>query len=153
MFSGFGKLTIGDLEPSLSFCTHLVYGFAGIDPATNKIKSLNENLDLDIGKGHYRLITQLKQKYRHLKFLLGVGGNADPNREIYLQLLESSGGRQTFINSVYTLLKTYDFDGLDLAWQFPPNKPKRIRSTTGLLSSSSLFWLTIVFKVSLTTLL
>lgn len=108
-----------------------MYGFAGIDETNNKLKSLNENLDLDQGKGHYRIITQLKRKYPGLKVLLGVGGNADPNREIYLQLLESSGGRIAFINSAYTLLKTYDFDGLDLAWQFPTNKPKRIRSTLG----------------------
>lgn len=84
-----------------------------------------------IGKGHYRIITQLKRRHPGVKVLLGVGGGADPNHDIYLQLLESPNGRIAFINSVYTLLKTYDFDGLDLAWQFPPNKPKRIRSSIG----------------------
>lgn len=120
-----------DLEQGAAFCTHLIYGYAGIDPATNKLKSLNEALDLDQGKGHFRQITLLKRRYPGLKVLLGVGGGADPNREVYLQLLESSTSRIAFINSVYTLLKSYDFDGLDLAWQFPPNKPKRIRSTIG----------------------
>lgn len=124
-------MTVTDLEPALSFCNHLIYGWAGIDPATNKLRSLNERLDLDSGRSHYRTITQLKNKYPGLKILLGVGGGADPNKDIYLQLLESSAGRITFINSVYTMLKTYNFDGLDLAWQFKANKPKRIRSGIG----------------------
>jgi len=128
---GLGKLTLADLEPAVAFCTHLVYGFAGVDPVTGKLKSLNENLDLDQGRGNYRVITQLKRRYPGLKVLLGVGGNNDPNRQIYLDLLEDQGVRLAFINSAYTLLKTYDFDGLDLSWQFPPNKPKRIRSTIG----------------------
>lgn len=122
-------MTVQELEPALPFCSHLLYGFAGIDPATNKIRSLNE--PLDIGRGHYRTITHLKQKYPNVKFLLSVGGGSDPNTEIYPQILESSAARITFINSVYTQLKTYDFDGLDLAWEFKPNKPKRIRSAVG----------------------
>lgn len=126
---GTGRLTVQELEPALPFCSHLLYGFAGIDPATNKIRSLNE--PLDIGRGHYRTISHLKQKYPNLKVLLSVGGFADPNVDIYSGILESSAARITFINSVYTQVKTYDFDGLDLAWQFRPNKPKRIRSGVG----------------------
>lgn len=29
------------------------------------------------------------------------------------------------------MVKTYHFDGLDLGWQFKPNKPKRIRTSFG----------------------
>uniref|UniRef100_A0A1B0EZB9 Uncharacterized protein n=1 Tax=Phlebotomus papatasi TaxID=29031 RepID=A0A1B0EZB9_PHLPP len=126
---GLGKTNINDIEPALPFCTHLVYGNAGINGATNKLVSLNENQDLDQGKGHYRAITALKRKYPGLKILLGVGGGADSDSEKYLTLLESSAGRISFINSAYTLVKTYDFDGLDLSWQFPVVKPKKIRGT------------------------
>lgn len=35
------------------------------------------------------------------------------------------------MNSAYTLIKAYGFDGLDLAWEFPENKPKKIRSKLG----------------------
>jgi chitinase len=104
-----------------------VYGYAGIKAETNKLTALNENMDLDQGKGHYRLVTSLKRKYPNLKIMLSVGGNADENRESYLTMLESSGGRVSFINSAYTLLKTYEFDGLDLSWEFPQTKPKKIR--------------------------
>lgn len=32
-----------------------------------------------------------------------------------------------FVNSAHTLVKTYGFDGIDLAWEFPTTKPKKIR--------------------------
>lgn len=127
-FTGLGKLVLNDLEPALSFCTHLVYGYSGLNAETNKLISLKESLDLDQGKGHYRVITNLKRKYPQLKVLLSIGGNVDlETPEKYMTMLESSGGRIAFINSAHAMLKTYDFDGLDLAWQFPPNKPKKIR--------------------------
>lgn len=124
-------MSIAELEPAASFCDVLIYGFAGIDPSTNKVVSLNEKLDLDAGQGLYRQVINLKDKYPKLKILLGIGGNADANRDIYLQLLENPQAFAIFINSAYTLIKTYKFDGLDLAWQFKPNKPKRIRSGIG----------------------
>lgn len=128
---GTGKVTITDLEPAVSFCDVLVYGWAGIDGTTNKARSLNEPLDLDQGQGLYRQVTALKNRYPKLKVLLGIGGNADPNRDIYFQLLENPEAYNIFINSAYTLVKTHGFDGVDVAWQFKPNKPKRIRSTLG----------------------
>lgn len=125
-------MTIDEIEPALPFCTHLVYGYAGINAATNKLVSLNENLDLDQGKGHYRIVTQLKRKYPNLKVILSIGGNYDKdNREKYLNLLESSGARIAFINSAYTMVKSYNFDGLDLAWEFPVVRPVKIRGTIG----------------------
>lgn len=129
--AGLGKVTVNELEPAVSFCDYLIYGYAGIDKNTNKLISLNEKLDLDHGQGLFRQITNLKNKYPKLKVLLGVGGNADPERDIYLQLLENRQAFPLFINSAYTLIKTYNFDGIDLAWQFKPNKPKRIRSGIG----------------------
>ncbi|XP_058444307.1 chitinase-like protein Idgf1, partial [Malaya genurostris] len=131
---GLGKVSLNDIEAALPFCTHLVYGYAAVDPESNKAVSRNPNLDLDTGKGNFRLVTQLKRKYPALKVLLGIGGYrfSAPSPK-YLELLETGAARITFINSVYSLVKTYDFDGIDLAWQFPQNKPKKIRSTTGKL--------------------
>lgn len=131
---GLSKLTIIDLEPALQFCTHLVYGYAGINPTSNKLVSINEKLDLDVGSGLYRTVTGLKKKYPHLKVLLSVGGDkdqVDPDNNKYLTLLESSNARIPFINSAHSLVKTYGFDGLDLAWQFPKNKPKKVHSGIG----------------------
>lgn len=68
--------------------------------------------------------------------LLGVGGDAQGEPAKWLELLESSTSRISFINSVYDLIKTYDFDGLDLAFEFPKTKPKKIRSSAGELKCS-----------------
>lgn len=66
-----------DLDPALSFCTHLVYGYAGVQPDTYKMVPLNENLDVDRLHANYRAITNFKSKYPGLKVLLSVGGDAD----------------------------------------------------------------------------
>lgn len=124
---GVGRVSISELDPAISFCDVLVYGFAGIDKNTNKLVPLHESIDNTL----YSQVTNLKTKYPRLKVLLGVGGNADPERDIYLQLLENRAAFPIFINSAYTLIKAHNFDGLDLAWQFKPNKPKRIRSAVG----------------------
>jgi len=136
---GLGKVIIDDLEPALQFCNYLVYGYAGIERDSHKAVSLNQNLDLDLGKGLYRTVTRLKRKYPNLKILLSVGGDKDietsedakdlPNK--YLELLENPTGRIRFINTAYALVKTYGFDGLDMAWQFPKNKPKKVHSGIG----------------------
>ncbi|XP_053665481.1 chitinase-like protein Idgf4 isoform X1 [Anopheles marshallii] len=132
LIEGLGKVSLADIDVALPFCTHLVYGYAGIDVETHKAVSRQPNLDLDTGKGNYRTVTQLKSKYPSLKVLLGLGGYKFSEPSIkYLSLLESGAARITFINSVYSLLKTYGFDGVDLEWQFPMNKPKKVRSTLG----------------------
>ncbi|KAH8413230.1 hypothetical protein KR009_009062, partial [Drosophila setifemur] len=130
---GLGKLLNPDLEIGVQFCTHLVYGYAGIRGDNYQAHSLNENLD--IYKHQFSEVTALKQKYPHLKVLLSVGGDRDidadhPNK--YIELLEGEKVRQTgFIQSAYALVKNYGFDGLDLAYQFPRNKPRKVHGEVG----------------------
>lgn len=131
IYSGLGKVTPADILPGISMCTHLVYGYAGINPENFKVAPLISNEELDMANGLYRQVTQLKTHYPSLKILLSVGGDADETSDKYLALLESSTGRISFTNSINVLLKTYGFDGLDLAFQFPKIKPKKIRSTIG----------------------
>lgn len=121
-----------DLDPALSFCTHLIYGYAGIQPDTYKMISLNENLDIDRAHQNYRTITNMKTKYPGLKVLLSVGGDADiTDPQKYNLLLESPQARTAFVNSGVLLAEQHGFDGIDLAWQLPKAKPKKIRSTWG----------------------
>jgi chitinase len=133
---GLGKVVINDLEQALPFCTHLVYGWASVNFDSNKVQSSNPTLDLDSGKGNFRLVTTLKRRYPHVKFLLGLGGQEeDPDRiQQYYGALENSGARLSMINSAYDIIKTYDFDGINIAWEFSRLKPKKIR---GAISS---FW-------------
>ena len=74
---GNGFFDVENIDPFL--CTHLIFGFAGLDAATNKIKVLNEYNDLDQGgppwrKGAYRRFTSLKQINPNLFTLLAIGG-------------------------------------------------------------------------------
>jgi len=123
---GQGKFDIPFLEHALQFCSHLVYRSAGINAATHKLVPLNENFD--VTKDNYRKITDLKKRYPTLRVLLSVGnGDDDQDVEKYLTLLESVDHRMAFVNSAQSLVKTFGFDGLDLAWEFPTNKPKKVR--------------------------
>nr|QFZ95581.1 imaginal disc growth factor [Thaumetopoea pityocampa] len=121
-----------DLDPALSFCSHLVYGYAGIQPDTYKMVPLNENLDVDTAHANYRAITNFKSKYPSLKVLLSLGGDVDTeDQQKYNLLLESPQARTAFVNSAVLLSDQHGFDGIDLAWQFAKIKPKKIRSTWG----------------------
>ncbi|RLU15279.1 hypothetical protein DMN91_012273 [Ooceraea biroi] len=131
-FKGPAKFQLEDTRPALSLCTHLIYGYAHIN-SNFEITPGSPSLDTGSGYSYYRLATQLKRSFPDLKIYLSVGGNSDPYDEEhkYLVLTETSEGRTKFINSVNRLLNDYDFDGIDLAWQFPPVKVKKQRSTLG----------------------
>ncbi|PBC29668.1 Chitinase protein Idgf4 [Apis cerana cerana] len=130
---GPGKFQLDDVQSALSLCTHLIYGFAGINAETFEVVPLKPSLDTGVGYSYYKLVTQLKRTFPNLKIYLSIGGNADPDDEThkYLVLTETSQSRSKFINSVNRLLNDYDFDGIDLAWQFPPAKVKKERGTFG----------------------
>lgn len=85
-FQGPGKFQVEDLRPALSMCTHLIYGWAGIDANSFEVVPLNPSLDTGAGYAFYRLVTQLKRNFPDLKIYLGIGGNADPYEETHKYL-------------------------------------------------------------------
>lgn len=115
-------MTLAELEPALNFCNFLIYGYAGIDAEDYKI------ISLELPGGNH--INDLRKKFPHVRFLLSVGGDRDLNAEgvadsgKYLSLLEQPEHRSNFRASVLVELNRYGFDGIDLAWQFPKNKPR-----------------------------
>lgn len=137
---GQGKFDLAALEPALQYCTHLIYGYAAIKDDTLKLVPLNEQFD--VIKDNYRHVTDLKRRYPKLKVLLSVGGNEDISGEgseknlKYREILETSTHRLAFSNSAHTLVKGFGFDGIDLAWEFPETKPKKIKSGFGAFWSS-----------------
>lgn len=86
---------------------------------------------------HYRDVTAMKSKFPHLKIYLSLGGDKDIDEgesSKYLQFLESDRlMQQNFVQSSINLLKTNGFDGLDLAFQFPRNKPRKVHSKIGMV--------------------
>lgn len=74
------------IKPALRSCTHLIYGFARLNPENFTIEPLDE--DLDVVQGYYNNITSLKYDLPSLKVLLSVGGNADvTDPDKYLKLV------------------------------------------------------------------
>ncbi|KOC70074.1 Chitinase-like protein Idgf4 [Habropoda laboriosa] len=84
---GPGKFQLDDVRPALSLCTHLVYGFAGINAETFEVVPLSPSLDTGAGYSYYKLTTQLKKAFPDLKIYLSIGGNADPPEDTHKYLL------------------------------------------------------------------
>jgi len=108
-----------------SLFTHLNYAFAkvGAGEKTDPHFTLEATSENDLGQdGNYRRVTALKKKYPSLKVLLSVGGwahNDPPNGWHFTTMAATSKYRHEFIESAIALLREYDFDGLDIDWEYP----------------------------------
>lgn len=118
---GRGKFSVEHVDPSL--CTHLVYAFAGLNSTSSTIRSLDPYLDLtdDYGKGSYQKMTSLKTQFPHLKVSLAIGGWVEGSAN-YSALASDPEKRKIFTKSVLEFLRKFDFDGLDLDWEFPTKR-------------------------------
>ncbi|OQR72877.1 acidic mammalian chitinase-like [Tropilaelaps mercedesae] len=97
-------------------CTHVIYTFAGLDSNTWKLKALDEQWD--IGAGGFKQLVALKNKNPKLKVSFAVGGWGE-GVERYSNMVASSDHRKIFVKSVVDWMKTYDFDGFDVDWEYP----------------------------------
>ena len=52
---------VTDIDPHA--CTHLIYAFAGLDAATNKIISLDPKVDIEEGKVIHQFIAILLRRF------------------------------------------------------------------------------------------
>ncbi|OWR46898.1 hypothetical protein KGM_206218A, partial [Danaus plexippus plexippus] len=118
---GAGKFDLSDIDPTL--CTHLIYSFAGLDQSTGGIKSLDpwQDLEKDYGKGGYKRLVSLKAKYPHLKVTVAIGGWNEGSSK-YSEMASKNETRAKFVQSVVQFLDTYNFDGLDLDWEYPTKR-------------------------------
>uniref|UniRef100_G3TJF1 Oviduct-specific glycoprotein n=1 Tax=Loxodonta africana TaxID=9785 RepID=G3TJF1_LOXAF len=99
-----------DLDPFL--CTHLIFAFASVK--NNRIVAKNvqdENI-------LYPEFSKLRERNRKLKTLLSVGG-WDFGTPRFTAMLSTPARCEKFIDSVISLLRTYNFDGLDLFFLYP----------------------------------
>lgn len=66
----------------------------------------------------YRAFTDLKIKKPSLKCFLAVGG-WDAGGKIFSEMADTKEHRKAFIDSVKSTLSKYNFDGVDIDWEYP----------------------------------
>ncbi|XP_034193394.1 putative chitinase 10 isoform X2 [Osmia lignaria lignaria] len=108
-----GKFLPEDIDTDL--CTHVLYGFAVLDGSQLTIKSHDPWADID--NKFYERVAALKSK--GIKVLMAIGGWNDSAGDKYSRLVNSPSARRRFIENVIQFIEKYEFQGLDLDWEYP----------------------------------
>ncbi|CAC5375850.1 E3.2.1.14 [Mytilus coruscus] len=69
----------------------------------------------------YSQLNDLKRQNPSLKTLLALGGWT-AGSVVYSQMVTTQDSRAEFISSAIQYLRKYDFDGLDIDWEYPSNR-------------------------------
>lgn len=98
--------------------THLNYAFASIDPNTYEVVPANKG-EIDL----MQRLTQLKSDDLGLRVNIAIGGwsfnNPGPTATVFSELAASEEKQRAFIKSLTSFMATYDFDGVDIDWEYP----------------------------------
>ena len=110
---GAGKYRPEDIDPTI--CTHIVYGFAVLDYSTLLLKPHDSWADID--NDFYGKVVEYKRY--GIKVTLAIGGWNDSEGDKYSRLVNNPAARKRFIEHAVKFIEKYDFDGLDLDWEYP----------------------------------
>ncbi|KAJ4179366.1 hypothetical protein NW767_014633 [Fusarium falciforme] len=98
--------------------THINFAFATIDPLTFSVRPASSG---DVA--YYKRLTALKELDPDLKVLIAIGGwtfnDPGPTATTFSDIARSEKNQQMFIKSLISFMTVYDFDGVDLDWEYP----------------------------------
>lgn len=69
--------------------------------------------------GGYKAITSMREKNPHLKVLISLGGSTDDGSRRFSHMVSNAEKRRNFIRSVIYFVTKYNFDGLEVHWEYP----------------------------------
>lgn len=102
----------------LGVYTHINFAFATIDPNTFEVKpAVTEDIAL------YARVAALKRQDPDLKVFIAVGGwtfnDPGPTATTFSDIARSEANQRVFIKSLVSFMSTYNFDGVDIDWEYP----------------------------------
>ncbi|KAF2209998.1 glycoside hydrolase family 18 protein, partial [Cercospora zeae-maydis SCOH1-5] len=105
--------------------SHIFSAFANVSPdGTVTLDDPYADLEISNGvsasKGAINQLQELKKANSDLKLILSIGGYTySPN---FAAPASTPGGRERFARSAVELVKTHDFDGIDVDWEYPEDQ-------------------------------
>jgi len=106
------------IDPSL--CSHIIYAFA--TQTGNQLKPYEWNDDSEEWMvGMYEQTMQHKLTHPDLKILLAVGGWNFGTKKM-TAMIANAANRKEFIDTTIDFLRSRDFDGLDLDYEYPGSR-------------------------------
>ncbi|KAJ0068284.1 hypothetical protein NL108_004680 [Boleophthalmus pectinirostris] len=105
-----GRFTPDNVDPFL--CTHVIYDLVTIN-SFNQITPIEWN-----DEDQFVRLQLLKNTNPVLKTLLTVGGTVN-GISPYVSVVSKPENRAAFIQSALSYLRTHNFDGLNVAWDYP----------------------------------
>jgi len=105
--------------------THINYAFAKVNKDGNiqlfdSWADVEHRTDWNTEKpywGNFKELSDLKKKHPHLKTLISVGGWT--LSDTFSALAENPVARANFARSAVKFCKQYDFNGIDIDWEYP----------------------------------
>ncbi|KAH9413062.1 hypothetical protein DERP_006747 [Dermatophagoides pteronyssinus] len=104
-----GHIEMNQLE--LHICSHLIVGYARI--STNGLVVAQKPLE---DTERYRRATMMKLQYPKLKVMLSIG---DLGGAMFSIVTSTNRTRERFIISILDICTEFNFDGIDIDWEFP----------------------------------